>query len=318
MDRFKTLQAFVLAANKGSLSAAAVVEGVSPAVMSRRLDALEARLGVKLMVRSTRRLVLTSEGEAFLEQCARIFDELDAAEAAVSLGGLQPAGHLRISAPAGFGRRHVAPVLGEFLAAHPQVEASLDLSDRMVDLVEEGIDCAIRIGESPDSSLISVRLGGMRRAVVGSPGYLAQHGRPVTPLELLAHNCLTLRQQRGWLFSDPAKPGESRLMKVGGRLVCNDGAVLREQALLGAGLCWRSEWEVGEDVHAGRLVTVLDEFAAPPMGIYALMPQRRLAPLRLRLWLDFVRERFASADYWAKAGVGRFTAPLPTGRAPVP
>jgi len=310
MDRFKTLQAFVLAANKGSLSAAALAEGVSPAVMSRRLDALEARLGVKLMVRTTRRLVLTSEGEAFLEQCSRIFDELDAAEAAVSLGGLQPSGDLKISAPAGFGRRHVAPILGEFLEAHPLVDASLDLTDRTVDLVEEGIDCAIRIGEPPDSSLISIRLGSMRRAVVGSPEYFARNGRPLHPSELAQHNCLTLRQQRGWLFSDPAKPGEVRLLKVGGRLVCNDGAVLREQSLRGAGLCWRSEWEVGEDVRAGRLQTVLDEFSAPPMGIYALMPQRRLAPLRLRLWIDFVRGRFGSTDYWSRAGVAGFRNPV--------
>jgi len=298
MDRFKTLQAFVLAATKGSLSAAALAEGVSPAVMSRRLDALEARLGVKLMVRSTRRLVLTSEGAAFLEQCSRIFDEMDAAESAVSLGGVQVSGHLRISAPAGFGRRHVAPLLGEFLALHPQVDASLDLSDRMVDLVHEGIDCAIRIGELPDSGLVSVRLGSMARAVVGTEAYFTRFGRPQVPGDLAEHNCLVLRQQRGWVFAEPERPGATQVVKVTGRITCNDGAVLRDQCLAGAGLCWRSVWEIGADVRAGRLQCALNEYAAPPMGIYAVMPQRRLAPLRQRLWIDFLRSRYEAADYW--------------------
>jgi len=297
MDRLTQIEAFVTTATKGSLSAAARQEGVTPAIMGRRIDALEQRLGVKLMVRTTRKLSLTQEGEAFLEDCQRLLNELGNAEASVSLGAIRASGHLRISAPAGFGRRHVAPLVAGFLDAHPEVTMSLDLSDRTVDIVNEGIDCAVRIGGLADSNLVSVRLGEVKRALVASPDYLRQHGTPQTPEDLVHHECLPLMQQAGWLFVDPAKKSETRLIKVAGRLHCNDGSVLHQWALEGRGLAWRSLWEVGEDLLAGRLLAVLENWAAPPLGIRAVFPQRQM-PLRLRLFIEHLKTAYAAPGYW--------------------
>ncbi|RTL54398.1 MAG: LysR family transcriptional regulator [Rhodocyclaceae bacterium] len=297
MDRLTQIEAFVATALKGSLSAAARQEGVTPAIMGRRIDALEERLGVKLMVRTTRKLSLTQEGAAFLEDCQRLLAELGNAEASVSLGAIRASGHLRISAPAGFGRRHVAPRVAEFLDVHPEVTVSLDLSDRTVDIVNEGIDCAVRIGGLADSNLISVLLGEVTRAVVGSPDYLARRGTPQTPEDLAGHECLSLVQQAGWLFADANRKGETRLVKVDGRLHCNDGSVLHEWALEGRGLAWRSLWEVGADLRAGRLVAVLEDCAAPPLGIRAVFPQRQM-PLRLRLFIEHLKAVYGAPGYW--------------------
>ncbi|SRR6266581_130200 len=297
MDQFKQIAAFVSAATRGSLSAAARAEGVTPAIVGRRVDALENRLGVRLLVRTTRRLSLSFEGSAFLEDCQRLLNDLANAEASVSLGGVKASGHLRVSAPAGFGRLHVAPLVQDFLDANPDVTVSLDLSDRIVDLVNEGIDCAVRIGDLADSSLVSVKLGEMRRVVVASPEYLARHGTPHSLEELAGHDCLSLGQQRGWIFS---ADGETHTIKVSGRLECNDGAVLHDWARAGKGLAWRSMWEVGADLRHGRLVAVLDDFAAPPTGIYAIFPQRRQLPLRVRLFIDLLRHTYGRTDYWRK------------------
>src|SRR5512144_874744 len=172
MDKLKQLESFVSVATRGSLTAAAKAEGVAPAIMGRRIDALEERLGVKLLVRTTRRITLTHEGSAFLEDCQRILTELASAEASVSEGGVKASGHLRITAPAGFGRRHVAPLVPRFLSLHPDVSVSLNLSDRIVDIVNEGVDCAVRVGDLPDSALVSVRLAENRRLCVAAPSYL--------------------------------------------------------------------------------------------------------------------------------------------------
>ncbi|WP_374402238.1 LysR family transcriptional regulator [Niveibacterium sp.] len=301
MDKFKEISAFVRSAQRGSLSAAAEAEGVTPAVISRRLDALEARLGVKLLVRTTRRLALTFEGAAFFEDGMRLLDDLANAEAMVSLGGVKASGHIRLSAPAGFGRRHVAPLAREFLDDNPDVSISLDLSDRIVDLTNEGIDVAIRLGELRDSSLVSIRLGENRRVVVASPDYLKRRGTPLAPDDLVTHNCLALSQQKGWVFCDGDDNLGVRVLRVTGSFECNDGAVLRDWALAGAGLAWRSTWEVGEDLRAGRLVSVLDDFAAPPIGIHAVFPQRRQVALRVRLLIDRFKHHFGQPGYWLPA-----------------
>ncbi len=295
MDQFKEISTFVSVANRGSLSAAARAEGVTPAIIGRRLDALEERLGAKLLLRTTRRVSLTYDGSAFLEECQRILRELQDAEASVSAGSVRASGHLRLSAPAGFGRKHVAPLLLRFLDSNPEITARLDLSDRIVELAEESIDCAVRIGELKDSSLISIRLGEMRRVIVASPAYLAAHAVPPAPTFLSQHNCLSLGQQRGWtLRTDQG----IETVKVSGTLECNDGAVLHDWALDGRGLAWRSWWEVGDDIAAGRLVTVLDEFAAPPVGIYAVVPQRRHLPLRVRLLVEFLKVEWRKPGVW--------------------
>lgn len=298
MDVFKQIEAFVQSASRGSLSAAGDALGVTPAMVGRRLDALESRLGVKLVQRTTRRLSLTFEGQAFLEDCQRILHDLNNAEASVSLGGVKASGHIRMTAPAGFGRRHVAPLLRSFLADHPEVSVNLDLADRLVDLVNESIDCAIRVGELSDSSLVSIKLAENRRLVVASPTYLQRHGVPETPEDLAQHNCLSLGEQRGWLFGDPDSPGRTFTLKVGGLLECNDGAVLHEWAVAGDGIAWRSLWEVGDDIAAGRLVPILERWSTPPLGIYAVFPQRRYLPLRVRLLIDFFKNSYGNPDYW--------------------
>lgn len=297
MSVLKQIEAFVSVATRGSLSAAARVEGVTPAIMGRRLDALEERLDAKLLLRTTRRLTLTAEGQAFLEDCQRILNDLANAEAAVSLGSLRASGHLRLSAPAGFGRKHVAPLVDGFMQNNPDVTVNLDLSDRLVDLVNEGIDCAVRVGELSDSSLVSVRLGEMRRLVVASPAYLVAQGVPKSPVDLDGHNCLALGQQRGWGFQNP-ETKETQVYKVRGSFECNDGAVLHAWALAGRGLAWRSLWEVGADLREGRLVSVLDAWQTPPIGIYAVFPERRHLPLRLRLFIDWLKENYSQPAYW--------------------
>ena len=300
MAQLKQIEAFVNSATRGSLSAAARIEGVTPAVIGRRIDSLEARLGVKLLLRTTRRLSLTFEGQSFLEECQRILTDLVNAETAVSLGGIRVSGHLKISAPAGFGRRHVVPLVESYMREHPDVRVTLDLSDRLVDLLNEGVDCAVRIGEMLDSSLVSSKLGDMRRAVVASPAYLDRYGTPESPEALHGHNCLSLGQQRGWLLRE-APGGEVVSVKVSGNFECNDGAVLHEWALAGKGLAWRSIWEVGGDLASGRLVSVLDEYAAPPMGIFAVFPQRKHLPLRVRLFVDHLKKVFGDSLYWNAA-----------------
>ncbi|MET0517647.1 MAG: LysR family transcriptional regulator [Burkholderiaceae bacterium] len=302
MDRLKQIESFVSVATRGSLTAAAQVEGVAPAVMGRRIDALEARLGVKLLLRTTRRISLTHEGSAFLEDCQRLLHEFASAEASVSAGGVKASGHLRITAPAGFGRRHVAPLVPQFLARHPDVSLSLNLSDRVVDIVNEGFDCAVRVGDLPDSSLVSARLADNRRLCVATPAYLKRAGVPQHPSELVRHACLTLSsdasQTRGWAFT---VDGALVHLRPLGRLDCSDGQVLHDWCLAGLGLAWRSTWEVQGDIAAGRLQTVLDAFAAPANGIHAVFAHAKHLPLRVRLWIDFLKLNYGNPSYWSPA-----------------
>ncbi len=302
MAKLKQIESFVAVAVKGSLTAAALAEGVAPAVIGRRIDALEERLGVKLLVRTTRKITLTHEGSAFLEDCQRLLADLGNAEASVSAGGVKASGFLRITAPAGFGRRHVAPLVPRFVAMHPDVSVSLNLSDRVIDIVNESVDCAVRVGDLPDSSLVSVRLADNRRLCVATPAYLKRAGTPKHPSELSRHECLTLSsdasQTRGWAFS---VDGALTHLRPRGRIDCSDGQVLHDWCVAGLGIAWRSTWEVEHEVAAGVLVSVLDDFAAPPNGIYAVFPQRKHLPLRVRLWIDFLKHSYGDAAYWKAA-----------------
>lgn len=301
MAKFRQISTFVEVVARGSLSAAARAEGIAPAMIGRRLDALEARLGVKLLQRTTRKLALTDEGAAFLEDCQRILGELEEAESAVTERSARATGHLQISAPAGFGRQHVAPLLPSFLAEQREVTVDLNLNDRVVDVIGDGVDIAIRIASLGDSNLVGVKLADNQRVVVASPGYLKRHGTPGTLADLSRHTCLAISSegsQRGWTFRDGAR---TVTLKVGGNMVCNDGAVLHAWALAGKGLAWRSMWEVGADIEAGRLCPVLDQYAAPGNAIYAVFAQRRHLPLRIRAFVDFLRRTYAEPDYWRAA-----------------
>jgi DNA-binding transcriptional LysR family regulator len=339
MDKLKQLESFVSVATRGSLTAAAIAEGVAPAIMGRRLDGLEERLGVKLLVRTTRRITLTHEGSAFLEDCQRLLTDISNAEASVSAGGVKASGHLRITAPAGFGRRHVAPLVPRFREQHADVTISLNLSDRVVDIAGEGYDCAVRVGDMPDSALVSVRMADNRRLCVATPKYLQQHGTPQTPQDLARFDCLVLSsdasQTRGWAFRVPrnaqgrhyegalagaasrdtqGRQQESALAgavsatsndahevfhyRPNGPMDCSDGQVLHDWCLAGYGIAWRSIWEVEAEVGQGQLVEVLAGYAAPPNGIYAVFPQRKHLPLRVRLWVDFLKHHYSQAGFW--------------------
>ena len=305
MDRLAQIESFVAVVAKGSLTAAARAEGVAPAIIGRRLGALEQRLGVKLLLRTTRRLTLTHEGSAFLESCQRLLAELANAEASVSAGGVKASGHLRITAPAGFGRRHVAPLVPRFIERHPEVSVSLNLSDRVVDIVNEGVDCAVRVGDLPDSSLVSVRLADNRRLCVATPSYLASAGTPQHPADLERHQCLTLSsdasQTRGWAF---VIDGEPVYLRPRGRLDCSDGQVLRDWCRAGLGIAWRSTWEVEDEIASGALLSLLEDFRAPPNGIYAVFAQRKHLALRVRLWIDFLKHTYGDAAYWTRPRAG--------------
>lgn len=306
MDRFTQIESFVAVASKGSLTAVGHAQGMAPAAIGRHIDALEARLGVKLLLRTTRRITLTPEGSIFLEDCQRLLGEIAASEARVSQGSAKASGHLRLTAPAGFGRRHVAPLVPRFLAQHPDLEISLNLSDRIVDIVNEGVDCAVRVGDLPDSNLVSVRLADNRRLCVAAPAYLERAGVPRDPNELARHECLTLSsdasQTRGWAFSIG---GVVTHVRPTGRLNCSDGQVLHDWCVAGLGLAWRSTWEVEQEVASGQLRSVLDEFIAPPNGIYAVFAHAKLLPLRVRLWIDFLKNTYAEASYWDRGGETR-------------
>lgn len=303
MDKFKEIESFVAVVTRGSLTAAALAEGVAPAIMGRRLDALEERLGVKLLVRTTRKLTLTHEGSAFLEDCQRVLSDVANMEASVSAGGVKASGHLRITAPAGFGRRHVAPLVPKFRALHSDVTLSLNLSDRVIDIAGEGFDCAVRVGDMPDSSLVSVRLADNRRLCVATPAYLKGSGVPQHPSELSKFDCLTLSsdasQTRGWAFNIPSSNGdiEVNYLRPNGPLDCSDGQVLHDWCLAGYGIAWRSTWEVEAEIASGKLVALLEDFAAPPNGIYAVFPQRKHMALRVRLWIDFLKDNYSQVGF---------------------
>jgi len=261
-------------------------------------------------VRTTRRITLTHEGSAFLEDCQRLLTEFANAEASVSAGGIKASGHLRVTAPAGFGRRHVAPLVPRFHAMHPEVTISLNLSDRVVDVRGESFDCAVRVGDMPDSSLVSVRLADNRRRCVATPEFVRRHGMPKHPSELSRFACLTLSsdasQTRGWAFRLPAEEGEGGeeliYLRPEGPLDCSDGQVLHDWCLAGHGIAWRSTWEVEAEIDAGLLVPLLDEFAAPPNGIYAVFTGTKHLPLRVRLWLDFLKEQYGRPEFWGGRG----------------
>jgi len=299
LDRFKELTTFVEVAQRGSLSAAAREEGITPAMVGRRIDQLEERLGVKLFKRSTRKVTLTPEGSTFYDDCHRLLLELRGAEDALSAGAKSASGRLIITAPTAFGRKHIAPHLPAFIAEHPNLAITLHLSERLVDLKNERFDLAIRIADMKSADLIAAKLARNHRVVCGSPAYFKRAGRPKVLADLARHNCLVTSTEDGvadsWNFIDKGKPLS---VKVGGSLQCNDGEVLTRWAIAGEGLAWRSAWEVSEEVKRGRLATVLDDFAIPGNNIYAVYPERRLLPAKVKFFIDFLRRTFGDPPYW--------------------
>lgn len=298
MDRLEAMMLLVAAVDAGSLSAAARRLGVPLATLSRKVSDLEAHLGTRLLVRSSRRLTLTEAGGAYIETCRRILDEIGEAERAAAGEYRAPRGELAITAPVVFGRLHVLPVVAEFLEAHAQIDVRLALADRVVNLLEERIDVALRIGELPDSTLVATRVGAIRQVVCASPGYFAARGVPKRPDDLASHDCITfegIASPAGWIF--PARrPGHS--IAVRSRLVVNDAEAAIEAALAGLGVTRVLSYQVADALAAGTLALALEAFEPPPSPVSLVHAGGRLLPLKLRAFLDFalprLRARLAS------------------------
>ena len=299
MDRYTTLRSFVLVADCGSFAAAAHKENVTPVVMGRRLDALERHLGVKLMHRSTRGLSLTDLGEQYLERARGLLKDFDELDASISHDRTSVRGHLVVSAPAAFGRRHIGPHAPAFQARYPDLQLSFNFTDSVVDLVRHGYDMGIRIGEVTDPNYVAVRLFPNRRVVCGSPEYFARHGTPTALEELTQHNCLAFNlqggQQRGWTF---LRDGRQVAIRVAGNLDCNDGELLFDWVKQGLGIGWRSTWEIQAELKRGELVTVLDEYALPAYDIQAVYPQQRYLPAKVRFFIDYLKDIYNAPGYW--------------------
>ncbi|MET3129991.1 DNA-binding transcriptional LysR family regulator [Oxalobacteraceae bacterium GrIS 1.11] len=301
MDKLKQMEAFVEVIEHGSLARAALGQNITPVMLGRRIDALEKRLGVKLMHRTTRHLRLTEEGTVFLDHCKTLLGDLDKAEKIISEGRHKATGHLVVSAPAAYGRMHVAPHAPAFLAEHPEVKISFNLTDRVVDLVREGYDLGIRIGGAIDPSFVAIKLASNRRVVCATPDYLRRKGIPKTLDDLARHNCLAFNlqggQQRGWYFQQNGKP---LTLRVEGDLDCNDGELLHRWASEGLGLAWRSSWEIEAQLEAGELITVLDDYALPDYNIVAVYPQQRHLPAKVRFFVDKLKALYAQPGYWIR------------------
>jgi DNA-binding transcriptional LysR family regulator len=301
MDRYKEIEAFVQVVEHGSLAAAALHAGITPVMMGRRIDALERRLGTQLLHRSTRRLVLTEPGARYLDDCRALLAQWAQAEASVSAQKHRASGHLIVSAPAAFGRLHVAPHASAFLKANPEVKLSFNLTDRVVDLVREGYDMGIRIGGAIDPNFVAIKLATNQRVVCGTPAYFRKHGKPKTLDDLKDHNCLAFNlqggQQRGWYFQRDAK---AVTVRVEGSLDCNDGELLHRWVSEGLGLGWRSTWEIQAQLQRGELVTVLDDFALPAYDILAVYPQQRHLPAKVRFFIEHLKKTYTKPHYWLK------------------
>ncbi|MSQ63460.1 MAG: LysR family transcriptional regulator [Betaproteobacteria bacterium] len=297
-DSLYEMLVFSKVVTAGSLSAAGRDLGVSTAVVSRRLAALEARLGVRLVNRTTRRLALTDEGASYHDACTRILGEIEAADAAAATRRVVPQGVLKAALPASFGHLHVAPLVPQFAERYPQVKLALSLSDRTVNVIEEGFDLAIRIGELEDSSLAARKLAPNRRVVCASPDYLKRHPAPRAPGDLQRHNCLTTTElQMNWEYKAP--DGKRGAVRVSGRYACDNWEVLRDWALAGMGVALKSTWDVRRQVEDGSLVRLLPGYDfGPDVAIYAVYPHRRYLPAKTRVFIDYLAESFGPEPYW--------------------
>jgi len=302
MDTFEGMRLLTEVVEGGNFSAAARALGMAPSSVARAIGALEDELGVRLLQRTTRKLSLTEAGRLYHERSKRILAEVDDARLSVTQLEAEPRGMLRLSVPVTFGRLHIAPALPEFLAGYPAVRIDLSLTDAFIDLVEEGVDLAIRIGELQDSSLIARRLARNARVICGSPGYFARTGMPTAPEDLGQHNCLAYKRQSNralWRLRDREQTYE---VEVKGSLWANNADALQIAALAGLGLAILPTWMVGEDVRQGALRVAFADYQVSPgaldTSIYAVFPYSRHLSPKVRALVDFLVERFSPRPYW--------------------
>lgn len=295
MNPVSDLSFFVVLARQPSLAAAAQVLGVAPPNVSRRLAALERRLGLRLLNRTTRRLSLTEAGRRYLERGEQIMLDLAGLEQSLATDRDAVRGQLRINASFGFGRRHLAPLISAFSRQYPEVDFVLELSDHPRDLTEHAYDVAIRFGAPPDSRVVARRIAGNRRLLCASPAYLAEAGWPESPQSLTRHRCIVIRENaliyNHWHLRDGER---HELVKVGGPLSANHGEIAVDWALAGHGVVLRSEWDVAAYLRSGELSRVLAPWVGEEADIHAIYPNRHFVPAKVRVFLDFLAAQFAA------------------------
>jgi LysR family transcriptional regulator, transcriptional activator for dmlA len=292
------LSFFSTLARAGSLSAAARELGVTTPAVSKHLALMESRVGVSLVVRTTRRMSLTPEGELVLEHARRILGEIDDMEQLLGVSKAMPTGLLRVNATLGFGRSHVSPLISKFMRKHPQVEVQLQLSVNPPPLTEDSFDVCIRFGAPPDARVIAKNIAPNRRLLCAAPAYLAKHGMPKVPNDLTRHNCIGIRQGEEaygvWrLTSGRGKNAITEAVKTRGNLSTNDGEIAVNWALDGHGIVMRAEWDIERYLRSGRLVQVLPQFHTPDADIHAVYPQRHQLAARVRAFVEFVALSFS-------------------------
>lgn len=290
------LKLFVRLAVTNNISLAGRELGLSPAVASAHINRLEARLGVRLVHRTTRKVSLTEEGITFLPHAEEVLSSVEAAEAAVRSGKRSPQGTLRVSAPSSFGRMHLMPLLSNFLTLYPDLSMELRLTDTIVDLVEGGFDLAIRNGDLRSSTLIAKKLAPDTRIVCCSPDYLARFGEPATPEELRNHQCVNLPGLETWIFSGA---GGTTSVKTRGRLRIDHGEAVRDGCVNGLGITMASTWSVYKHLQRGELVHILKSFPlVSETAIWAVYPSSRLLAPKVRVFIDFLANCFGNPPYW--------------------
>jgi DNA-binding transcriptional LysR family regulator len=297
MDRLGEYEGFLRVAQTGSFTAAAADLGLSASAVSKQVRSLEDRLGVRLLNRTTRRVALTDEGRAFSERVEAIVADIAEAESALTAALSQPRGRLRVGAPMDFGRRHLAEPLARFAAAQPLVEIEVELSDRFVDIIEEGLDLVVRIGGLSDSSLVSRRIAPCRRVVCASPAYLDAHGRPEAIDELTTHRRIgyAYEADRSWQFETPDGPVRAN-PPVGHR--SNNGEMTRAMLLAGLGIALLPTFIVADELRAGRLEALLTDRIRSEIPIHAVYPHRKHLSAKVRAFVDHLVEHCGTAPYW--------------------
>lgn len=301
MDRLDSMKIFVRVAELGSFAAVARQMDVARSVVTRQVAALEEHLGVKLIARSTRRLTLTTAGEAYLARCREILDLVEAAETSLEEASATPRGHLRMSVPLSFGLRHLVPLMLDFARTYPDITVDLDFTDRRINLIEEGADLAIRISAQLDPLDVARRIGSSRLAVLASPDYLARHGEPHHPAELISHACLLYSegpgQANGWNFT---VDGQTRRFPCHGPIRANNGDALADAAVRGLGIVLQPTFIAAPAIESGRLKPILTDYPMPELGIYAILPSNRYVPHRVRVLIDYLAERIGEKPYWER------------------
>ncbi len=302
MSRFDEIQAFIQIVEHGSMTAAAERLGLAKSAVSRRLSELEARLGVELFHRTTRKMSLTDSGRSFYDRTVRIVSDLDEAEQAISQSSRELRGKLKIAAPLSFGLLHLGAVINDFSRQHPHIRFEIDFNDRQVNLIEEGFDLAIRIARLRDSSLIARRIASMSIVTCASPTYLQQYGEPQHPSDLAEHQCLLYGYAdtpNKWLYRDIN--GNKLEIQVQGIIQSNNGDYLRSAAVNGLGIVRQPRFIAYQSITRGELVPILQDYAIPDINAYAIYPPTRHLSQRVRVFIDYMRDRFSGVPYWEKS-----------------